>query len=173
MGHRVTGGCARTNFGTPEYGGSYTMQTMNTAKAIGSCALATLVALYIVGAVSNGVMRHIVQTLPLWFPIVMGLRQREVSKWAALPCFAIWLALMILIWVFVLGWANVISGHFTPIEVALTLAIGVACLAGLVIGFRHRTSFSWSKGLSVTAIFAVLQITALRISFLPSIVKDR
>ena len=146
---------------------------MNTAKAIGSFALPTLVALYIVGAVSNGVLRHIVQTLPLWFPIVMGLRQREVSKWAALPCFAIWLALMILIWAFLLGWANVISGHFTPIEIVLTSVIGVASLAGLVIGFRWRTSLSWSKGLSVAAVFAVLQMVALRISFLPSIAKDR
>ena len=40
----------------------------------------TLLALYIVGAVSNGVVRHIVQTLPLWFPIVLGLRQREINR---------------------------------------------------------------------------------------------
>jgi hypothetical protein len=146
---------------------------MNISKVIGSCALATLMALYIVGAVSNGVLRHIVQTLPLWFPIVMGLRQREVTKWAALPCFAIWLVLMTLIWLFLLGWTNVISGHFTPIEVVMTLVVGVASLAGLAIGFLWRTSFSWSKGLSVGAAFAVLQMAALRISFLPSIAKDR
>lgn len=146
---------------------------MNTEKAIASCALATLVGLYIVGAVSNGILRHVVQTLPLWFPIVTGLRRREVSKWAALPCFAIWLALMALIWAFLLGWANVLSGHFTPLEVVLTFVVGVASFAGLVIGFRRRTSLSWSRGLSIAAVFAILQIVALRISFLPSIAKDR
>ena len=68
---------------------------------------------------------------------------------------------------------NVVSGHFAPIEVVLTLVIGVASLAGLVIGLRWRTTLGWSKGLSVAAVFAVLQIAALRISFLPSIAKDR
>ena len=76
---------------------------MNEPKTIGYCALVTLVALYIVGAASNGVLRHVVQTLPLWFPIVMGLRGREIAKWASLPCFVIWLVLMTLIWLFLLG----------------------------------------------------------------------
>ena len=76
-----------------------------------------LLALYVVGIVSNGIVRHVVQTLPLWFPILLGLRQREIAKWASLSCFIIWLVLMSLIWLFLLGVANVISGHFTPIEV--------------------------------------------------------
>ena len=99
---------------------------MNPTKAIGYCAITTLLALYIVGLVSNGVLRHIVQTLPLWFPIVLGLRRRETAKWASLPCFIIWLLLMTLIWLFLLGWAKVISGHFTLIEVVLALVIGAS-----------------------------------------------
>jgi hypothetical protein len=147
---------------------------MNTApKVIGYSALAMLLALYVVGIVSNGVVRHIVQTLPLWFPILLGLRRREIAKWASLPSFIIWLALMILIWLFLLGVANVISGHFTPIEVILTLVVGIASLAGLVAGFQWRTSLSWGKGLLIAAIFAVLQVVALRISFFPAIAKDR
>lgn len=146
---------------------------MNAPKAIGYCALITLISLYIVGAVSNGVLRHIVQTLPLWFPIVLGLRRRELAKYAALPCFVIWLALMILIWLFLLGWARLLSGRFTPVEIILTLVIGASCIAGLRIGFRWRTSLSWSKASSTAAIFAILQVAALRISFLPSIAKDR
>jgi len=146
---------------------------MTPPKIIGYCALITLVALYIVGAVSNGVLRHIVQTLPLWVPIVWGLRRREIAKHAALPCFAIWLLLMIFIWLYLLGWARIITGHFAPIEIILTVAIGVASIAGLWTGIRWRTSVSWSRAVSTAAIFAVLQIAALRISFLPSIAKDR
>jgi hypothetical protein len=146
---------------------------MNPPKAIGYCAITTLLALYIVGFVSNGVLRHIVQTLPLLFPILLGLRQRELAKWASLPCFLIWLVLMTLIWLFLLGWAKVISGHFTPIEVVLTLVVGAASLAGLLIGFRWRTGLRWSKAVSTSAIFALIQLAALRISFLPSIAKDR
>ena len=146
---------------------------MNASKVIGACALVTLAALYCVGAVSNGVLRHVVQTLPLWFLIVMGLRQREVAKWASIPCFAIWVVLMTLIWLFLLGWANVISGHFTQIEVVLTWIIGAASLVGLVVGLRWQTSLNWTKGLSVATVFAGLQVIALRVSFLPSIAKDR
>lgn len=146
---------------------------MNQPKAIGYCAIITLLALYIVGLVSNGVLRHLVQTLPLWFPIILGLRQREATKWASLPCFTIWLLLMTVIWLYLFGWARVISGHFTPIEVVLTVVIGAASLAGLLIGLNWRTSMAWSRALSTAAIFTVLPLVALRISFLPSIATDR
>ncbi len=169
----VTGTTAANALRNARAPGVVWYREMNTPKLVGSCATATLVALYIVGAVSNGVLRHIVQTLPLWFPIVMALRRREVAKWASLPCFAIWLVLMSLIWLFLLGWARVISGHFTPIEVVLTFVIGGASLVGLVIGTRWRTNLSWRKGLAVATVFAVLQLAALRISFLPSIATDR
>jgi hypothetical protein len=146
---------------------------MNPPKAIAYCALTMLLALYIVGAVSNGVLRHAVQTLPLWFHIVLGLRRREIAKWTALPSFIIWLALMTLIWLFLLGWVKVISGHFTLIEVILTLVIAAACIAGLLISLRWRTSLSWTKALSTAVIFTLFQLAALRISFLPSIATDR
>ncbi len=165
-------GNSRSFSGTGEHRDSY-IRTMNAPKAIGYCALITLLALYIVGAVSNGVLRHIVQTLPLWFPIIAGLREREIAKYGAMPCFAIWLVLMIFIWLFLAGWARIITGHFTTTEVWMTLIIGAATIAGLITGFRWRTSLSWSKGLFVAVLFAVLQMAALRISFLPAIARDR
>ncbi len=67
---------------------------INSPKVVAYCSLTILVALYIVGAVSNGSLRHEVQTLPLWAPIVLGFRQRPAAKWAAVPCFIIWFALM-------------------------------------------------------------------------------
>ena len=89
----------------------------NAPKWIASCSLAVLIALYVVGAVSNGSLRHEVQTLPLWLPIVLGFRGREVSKWWALPCFVFWLAIVVFIWLFLLGWARILSGHYTPVEI--------------------------------------------------------
>src|ERR1035441_4124991 len=62
------------------------------SKWIACSSLAVLVALYVVGAVSHGSLRHEVQTLPLWFPIVWGFRHRELAQWSALPCFIVWLA---------------------------------------------------------------------------------
>jgi hypothetical protein len=139
------------------------------SKGIAYCSLAILVALYVVGAVSNGSLRHEVQTLPLWFPIVMGFRQREVAKWSALPCLIFWLVIMMFIWLFLLGWARIVSGHFSPVEIAMTLVIGVACLSGLGMSLRWRTAVRSSAALCVVVLFASLQLLAFRLSLIPYI----
>lgn len=141
----------------------------NTSQWLAYCCLAVLVALYVVGAVSNGSLRHEVQTLPLWFPIVQGFRQREVTKWSALPCLIFWLVIMVLIWLFLLGWAHVVSGHFSMTEIVMTLVIGVACVVGTVRGFLWRTTVRPMSALGVTVLFGILQVLALRISLIPHI----
>ena len=142
---------------------------MNSPRRIAYCSLAILVALYIVGAVSNGSLRHEVQTLPLWFPIVLGFRQSHLAKWAAMPCFIIWLTLMTFIWLFSLGWAKVLSGHFSPVEIAMTAVVGTASIVGMSISFRWPATLSWSRGLASAALFGLLQLAALRVSFIPYI----
>jgi len=139
------------------------------AKGIAWSCLVALVALYVVGAVSHGVLRHVVQTLPLWFPIIWGFRQRELAKWSALPCFALWLPLMVSIWLFLLGWARIITGHFSPTEVAMTVLVGIACLVGIALALRWRTSVSPWVALGTLILFGALQVLALRISVLPQI----
>lgn len=139
------------------------------AKAVASSCLATLIALYIVGAVSNGSLRHEVQTLPLWFPIVMGFRERELAKWAALLCLIFWLAIMIFIWLFLLGWARIVSGHFSPTEIAMTIIIGIACVSALAATFRWKTAVPPLIAAMVAVLFAVLQLAAFRISLIPYI----
>ena len=148
---------------------SYGNNKMNSPKAVGYCSLLVLVALYMVGAVSNGSLRHEVQTLPLWVSIVLGFRRQPTAKWAAAPCFVIWFALMALIWLSLLGWARIISGHFSPTEVVLTLIVGAASVMGLGVSLRWPTKVTWSKGLATAALMAMLQLVALRISFIPYI----
>jgi hypothetical protein len=139
------------------------------AKWIGACSLAVLVALYVVGAVSHGSLRHEVQTLPLWFPIVLGFRGREWSKWCALPCLIFWLAVVVFIWLFLLGWARIVSGHFSPVEIAMTLIIGTACITGLWIMARWRTSVRPWTATGIAILFAALQLAAFRVSLIPFI----
>jgi hypothetical protein len=142
---------------------------MNRPKAIAHCSLATLVALYVVGAVSRGSLRHEVQTLPLWFPIVLGFRQRDLAKWTALPCFIIWLTLMTFIWLFLLGWARILTGHFSPVEIAMTLVVGVACVIGIGVSFRWPTAVSRGQAAGSIALLGILQLVALRVSLIPYI----
>ncbi len=145
------------------------MAADSRAGYIAWCSLTVLIALYLVGAVSNTPLRHVVQTLPLWVPIVLGFRRQPAAKWAAMPCFFVWLVLMTFIWLFLLGWARIFSGQFSPAEIALTMVVGAASLTGLLVGIRWQTNMTWGKSLALSALFLVLQLVTLRISFIPYI----
>jgi hypothetical protein len=134
-----------------------------------ACCVSTIVALLVVGAVSHGVLRHIVQTSPLWISIVLGIRRSGWIKWAALPCFVFWLILMILIWLFLLGWARIVSGTFSSTEIAMTLIVGLASVVGIVRALSLRAGVGAWLAIATVLLVAVLQVTAFRLSLLPAI----
>jgi hypothetical protein len=138
---------------------------------VACAALAILVALYVVGAVSipPGSLRHEVQTLPLWIPIVAGFRGREIAKWAVLPCLLFWLTIMVFIWLFLLGWARIVTGRFFPTEVAMTIVVGLACAIGLGACLRWRTATRLPVAVATFTGMTVLQFLAFRISLIPYI----
>jgi hypothetical protein len=152
---------------------AYTTGQVTSPKTIAYCSVAILIALYVVGAVSvpPGSLRHEVQTLPLWFPIIAGFQRKEIAKWAALPCLMFWLAIMVCIWLFLLGWARVVSGRFSPTEIAMTLVIGVAAVVGITASVRWRTSLRSSTCAAMFLLFAALQVLALRLSLIPYIAR--
>jgi hypothetical protein len=133
------------------------------------CCVLLIAALLVVGAVSHGVIRHILQTSPLWIAIVLAVRQSAFTKWAALPCFLFWLLVMIAIWLFLLGWAHIVSGTFSPTEIAMTVIVSLASAVGIGTAGRMRTEVrAWSATLAFLLVVA-LQLLALRLSFLPAI----
>jgi hypothetical protein len=144
---------------------------MTRPQVVACAALAILVALYVVGAVSipPGSLRHEVQTLPLWIPIVAGFRRREIAKWAVLPCLLFWLTIMVFIWLFLLGWARIVTGRFFPTEVAMTIVVGLACVTGLGACLRWRTATRLPVAIAIFAGMTALQFLAFRISLLPYI----
>lgn len=146
---------------------------MTRAKLVAYASLTAVVALYVVGAVSTppGSLRHEVQTLPLWFPILAGLQDKPIAKWAALPCLIVWLTIMIFIWLFLLGWARIVTGHFPPIEIAMTIVVGIGSIIGLVTCLGWRTTVRPVAAASTFVVFAALQILALRLSLMPYIAR--
>jgi hypothetical protein len=146
---------------------------MTNAKTVAYCSLTILVALYVVGAVSvpPGSLRHEVQTLPLWFPIVAGFQRKDLAKWAALPCLIFWLAIMIAIWLFLLGWARIVTGHFFPTEIAMTLVVGAASLVGIGACLRWRTAVRPAMATGMFVLFASIQFLAMRLSLIPYIAR--
>jgi hypothetical protein len=151
----------------------YDLDSMTSAKVIAYASLAVLLALYVVGAVSvpPGSLRHEVQTLPLWFPIVAGFQGKPLAKWAALPCLIFWLAIVIFIWLFLAGWARIVTGHFSPTEVAMTLVIGVGSIVGLIAAIRWRTAVPPVTALAVFLLSGALQFLAFRLSLIPYIAR--
>ena len=148
-------------------------EAQSTTRALALWGTLLIAALYIVGIESHGILRHIVQTVPVWPSVVLALRGSEWSKWTALPCFLFWFSLMALIWLFLLGWAHIVSGNFTAIETALTLLVGFSSVVGTVVALRTKTHV---RAIGASATFfgmLIIQILALRISLLPAIAHDR
>jgi hypothetical protein len=139
--------------------------------SIAVCCIVIIVALVVgVGLSSGLVLRHIVQTLPLWIGARLAARRSRATAWFAVPCFAFWLALMVIIWLYLLGIASIVSGHFMPIEVAMTLVVAAAAIVGLARAARSRGSLSVGVAGSLFALGAALQWACFRISLLPGIV---
>jgi hypothetical protein len=134
------------------------------------CCLAIILALVLgVGLASNLVLRHLVQTAPLWAGVVLGFRRSRAASWVGMPLFLFWLLLMGLIWSYLLGISNLLSGHFSPIEIAMTVVVGAASVAGIASFIRSQSFLSpWTAG-TIFAVTTIIQILAFRVSFLPAI----
>lgn len=142
----------------------------NEPIAIAICCLAIILALVVgVGLASNLVLRHIVQTLPLWIAVALGFRRSRVTGWVALPLFLFWLVLMTIIWLYLLGITHIINGHFSPIEIAMTVIVGAACLIGIGSFTHFKSRLSPAKALVILVVVAAAQYGCFVISFSPSI----
>jgi hypothetical protein len=131
------------------------------------CALAIILALVVgVGFASHTILHHVVQTLPLW--IVALFADRPAVKWFGVPCFLFWLAIMIMIWLFLLHLPSPISGHFSPVEVAMTIIVGVACVIALASSVRIRGARLGTAAIGLL-LGAGAQYACFRISQIPAI----
>jgi hypothetical protein len=148
------------------------MQAQRTERNVAFSALSLVAALLVVGVVSAGVRRHLVQTAPEWIIVWLGLRGSRWTKWVGIPCFAFWLLLMAVVWMYLLGWTRVISGTFSPVEIAMTLVVGASAVLGLVLSERRPSGVPLGRGLAVSAAVLGLQVLAFMVSFQPGIAHD-
>jgi len=146
--------------------------TAQPARAIVYCSIGIIAALYVVGYDSQGIIRHIVQTAPQWVVLALAARGSRWTKWAALPCATIWVFLMALIWLFLLGLARVISGTFSPIEIAMTIVVGACAIVIIAQALRMRSPMNATSAAGILLLALMLQLVALRVSFLPGVERD-
>jgi hypothetical protein len=117
--------------------------------------------------VSHTVVRHVVQIVPPALVLVLVGRQSPYGTVAAIPILTFWLAIMANIWMFLLGIARIFSGTFTFPEIVLTVIIAIACAWGLAIAFRAGSLVTVGRRITIAAVFGLLQLAALVLSFLP------
>ena len=152
----------------PKRGGTFSGVPATSGSRVVAMWLAVVAgALIVVGFVSHTIVRHLVQIAPLVVAVGLLLRGSSAGVSAAAPLFAIWLLIMGAIWLFLLGLARILMGTFTPIEVTLTIIIGVASMAGLATTWRRGTAASWGVRVVTVLTFAAMQFGALLLSVQP------
>jgi hypothetical protein len=77
---------------------------------------------------------------------------------------------MAVIWCYLLGISHWINGHFSGIEIAMTVIVGLASLAGIVSFARFRSSLSPAVAAVLFIGLGAVQVACFRISFSPAIV---
>jgi hypothetical protein len=142
------------------------MATRTFARPVSAWLAAIAGSLLIVGVVSGTLIRHVIQIAPLVLALLL-VRRSPAAASAAAPLFAFWLLVMLGIWSFFLGIARIFPGTFTPLEIALTIIIGIASLTGLVTTARSRSTIPMPARLALIAGFAVLQCVAMWTSMQP------
>ncbi|HEV7219003.1 MAG TPA: hypothetical protein VGN39_09025 [Terriglobales bacterium] len=137
---------------------------------VSGCSLAIIAALVLgVGIGSHLVLRHAVQTLPLWIVMTLGLRRSRAAGWAGLPVFLFWLLLMAAIWLYLLGLSKMLSGNFSTLEIAMTVVVGIASAIGIVAFIQFKSHLSpWGMA-GIFIVLAAVQVLCFRLSFLPAI----
>lgn len=136
-------------------------------RVIAGCLAGLSVALMCVGFVSGTPLRHLLQIIPAVVVFTLVTRRFPWATWAALPVFAFWLLIMIAIWLFMLGLARIITGHFSPAEVALTVVIGLCSTVGAAAVVSSRPQGGRLRSLAALALVAALQVAAMWLSLQP------
>ena len=126
-----------------------------------------IAALLAVGVVSGTLTRHLIQVAPAALALILVASGSPSGRAAALPVMTFWAALMVAIWLFLLGLHQIVRGHFTGIEIALTVAIAAACLVGVLGGARPTANLARGRRIATATAFGLLQLAALWASMQP------
>ena len=74
-----------------------------------------------------------------------------------------------LIWLFLLGVSRIANGHYTPIEILLTILMAGFSVVGVVRSIPLGRALAVSGRVLVVAVFTAVQVAAMWVSFLKPI----
>lgn len=134
-------------------------------RPVALCLLGLALALVVVGTVSGTIVRHIVQIAPLASVGLLARRPAAASS-AALPIFAFWMAIAVLIWMFLLGVSRIANGTYSATEIAMTVVMAGCSVVGSVNCVQLGRPLPLVSRAGWFAVFAILQIGAMWVSLL-------
>lgn len=134
-----------------------------------NCLIGLALALLLVGVVSGTLLRHIVQIVPIMVALGILARRPSWGAYAALPIFAFWTLVAVLIWLFLMGLSRIANGHYTPIEVVSTVVMAACSIAGAIKCIQLGRPLRAAGRISMVLLFSAMQFVAMWISFLKSI----
>ena len=142
------------------------------SRSVAICLVGLAGALLLVGVVSGTFLRHVVQVLPIAMALALLGRRPQWGANAAIPIFACWTAIVVLIWLFLLGLSTFAQGRYSPGELTLTAFIAGFSMAGIAAAFARGRGMGAAERVLVVAGFAVLQFVAMWLSFRPALAQD-
>lgn len=131
-----------------------------------ACLVGVAAALLIVGAVSGTFVRHVVQIVPVAVALVAVWARPAWGSHAALPIFAWWLVMMVLVWLYLAGVPMFFEGDFTLTEIVLTVLVALFCMLGLLACMRIGSTTGIANRLVAVAVFGAFQFAMMWASFL-------
>lgn len=141
---------------------------MTDDNVVMSALIGVAVALLLVGVVSGTILRHVIQVAPVVLAALTAFTGQPWSRCAAIPVFLFWFFIMLLIWLYLLGIANVITGHFSTAEIALTVVVGISAAAGLVRALVPGKKVAAWPAAATFLVFVGLQVGAMCLSLQPA-----
>ncbi|MCY3844597.1 MAG: hypothetical protein OXH69_13770 [Acidobacteria bacterium] len=137
---------------------------IHSGRAMVLCLVGVGGSLLIVGIESSTFLRHVFQIAPLAIVLAFAVRQQPWTAPAALGLFGCWAFFMGLIWLYLAGIQTTFTGNFTPFEIALTLIIGVSCVAGIIACKGVELTMGRWRRLLISTAFVGLQVGIMWLS---------
>lgn len=139
---------------------------MRNRRNVGiACLAGVAAALLIVGVLSGTFIRHVVQIVPVAVALVAVRERPAWGSHAALPIFAWWLFMMVLVWLYLAGVPMFFDGEFTLTEIVLTVLVSLFCVLGLLAGMHLESTSSIANRLLAVAVFGAFQFAMMWASF--------
>ena len=129
-----------------------------------ACLAGVAGCLLIVGIVSGTFLRHVFQITPIVVVLAFAVRRQRWTAPAALGLFGCWAFIMGLIWLYLAGVQTFFTGEFTPVEIALTVLIGVGSIVGMVACRGAEATLGRLQRILLSVAFAGLQLAVMWLS---------